>query len=181
MNVTVYCGASGGNDRRYTEAAAELGRWIGANGHRLVYGGGKVGMMGSVADSVLASGGKVTGVIPRFMAEKDLGHQGIDEMIVVETMGERKRTMIDLGDLFIALPGGSGTLEEISEIASRCQLGLTHAHCVFFSVMGYYDQMKKAYDNMVDRGFLTPENRKKISFVESVDELETLLRTADYR
>ena len=110
MNITVYCGASGGNDPGYTEAARTLGRWIGHNGHRLVYGGGKVGMMGAVADAVLESGGKVTGVIPRFMMEKDLGHRGIDEMIVVETMGERKLKMIELGDCFLALPGGSGTL-----------------------------------------------------------------------
>ena len=175
MNITVYCGASGGNDAGYTEAAAELGRWIAESGHELIYGGGKVGMMGAVADAVLAAGGRVTGVIPRFMMEKDLGHHGIDEMIVVETMGERKQKMMDLGDVFIALPGGSGTLEEISEIASRCQLGLMDVPCVFFSVLGYYDCMEKHFDQTVERGFMSEGNRQKISFVCSVEELETLL------
>lgn len=175
MNITVYCGASGGNDERYTEAASGLGRWIAEHGHRLVYGGGKVGMMGAVADAVLASGGEAVGVIPRFMIERDLMHHGLTEVRATETMSERKAIMVELGDAFIALPGGSGTIEEISEIASHKQLGLIDAPCVFFSVMGYFDHAEELYDNMVEQGFLTPENRRKISFVKSLDELEKLL------
>ncbi|MBQ1484381.1 MAG: TIGR00730 family Rossman fold protein [Eubacterium sp.] len=175
MNITVYCGASGGNDKAYTEAAAELGRWIAENGHRLVYGAGKVGMMGAVADAVLEAGGKAIGVIPKFMVEKNLEHPGLDELIVVDTMAERKGIMMKLGDVFIALPGGSGTLEEISEIASRCQLGLMDAPCVLYNVKGYYDSLKDQYDHAVAEGFLSEGNRRKISFIDSTEKLAALI------
>ena len=175
MNITVYCGANSGNDKCYTEAAAALGKWMAEHGHRLVYGGGKAGMMGAISYAVLGNGGQVTGVIPSFMMEMDLGNPNVTEMIVVETMGDRKRTMIELGDAFIALPGGSGTLEEISEIVSRRQLGLMEDPCIFFSVNGYYRNMEMAYDNMLACGFLKPEHRKNIQFIESIDELERIL------
>ena len=132
-------------------------------------------MMGAVADAVLEAGGKAIGVIPKFMVEKNLEHPGLDELIVVDTMGERKGIMMKLGDVFIALPGGSGTLEEISEIASRCQLGLMDAPCVLYNVKGYYDSLKDQYDHAVAEGFLSEGNRRKISFIDSTEKLAALI------
>ncbi len=119
MNITVYLGSEYGVNPLYIEKAAELGRWIGSNGHSLVYGGGNVGLMGVLADNVLASGGKVIGVIPDFFIEIEQQHNGLTELEVVPSMSERKKRMVELGDFFIAFPGGIGTLEEISEIMTR--------------------------------------------------------------
>ena len=118
MNITVYLGASAGNDPAFLPAVQELGNWIGANGHALVYGGSKSGLMGALADSVLEAGGHVTGVEPSFFIEAEFQHDGIDDLIVTSDMAERKAKMIELGDAFIAFPGGTGTLEEIDEVKS---------------------------------------------------------------
>ena len=116
MNITVYLGANAGNDPALAEAVRELGSWIGANGHRLVYGGSRSGLMGQLAQSALDAGGTVTGVEPQFFVQQELQHDGLTELIVTKDMTERKTKMIELGDAFIAFPGGTGTLEEISEI-----------------------------------------------------------------
>ena len=122
MNITVYLGASVGNDPAFLPAVQELGNWIGANGHALVYGGSKSGLMGALADSVLEAGGHVTGVEPSFFIEAEFQHDGIDDLIVTSDMAERKAKMIELGDAFIAFPGGTGTLEEIAEVMSAVSL-----------------------------------------------------------
>ena len=128
MNITVFAGAAEGKKPEYMEAAAALGKWIGENGHTLVYGDGKVGMMGEVARATLAAGGKVTGIIPQFMIDNGWENTDVTEMIVTETMSERKQKMAELGDVFVALPGGVGTLEEAAEggvrdVQRRCHVG----------------------------------------------------------
>ena len=128
MNITVYLGASEGSDPRLREAVEELGAWIGASGNALVYGGSKSGLMGAIADSVLKAGGEVTGVEPRFFVEHELQHNGLTRLIVTEDMTQRKSKMIELGDAFIAFPGGTGTLEEIAEVISK--VAMKHLHPV---------------------------------------------------
>ena len=119
MNITVYLGASSGNDDKFQIAVRELGNWIGENGHTLVYGGSKAGLMGDLAESVLLSGGKVIGVEPQFFIDAGFEYNDITELIVTHDMSERKAKMIELGNAFITFPGGSGTLEEISEVISK--------------------------------------------------------------
>jgi len=133
QNVTVYCGASFGVDERYQEITRKLGEWIGKNNYNLVYGGGRSGLMGLIADSVLENGGKVTGIITHFLSEREIAHDGITKLIKVDTMSERKKKMADLADIFIALPGGPGTLEEITEVVSWAVLALHPCPCIFFN------------------------------------------------
>ena len=175
MNITVYCGSSMGNRPAYAHAARELGTWIGANGHWMVYGGSQVGLMGVVADAVLDAGGHVIGVEPGFMIERELQHDGIDELIMVETMAERMTKMVELGEAYVALPGGVGTLEEISEIASRIRLDLTQAPCVFFNVEGYYDDFIRYLDRMCADGFILPHEREAITFADTIEEVASAL------
>ncbi len=175
MNITVYCGSSFGKDPAFRACAKDFGTWIGAHGHRLVYGGSQVGLMGVLADAVLDAGGKVTGVEPRFLIERELQHDGLDELIMVDTMVERMTKMIELGDAFVALPGGVGTLEEISEVASRIRLELTDAPCIFLNAAGYYDDFKRYMDRMAREGFILEHEYAKISFVSSVEEAAALI------
>ena len=142
MNITVYLGANAGNDPALAEAVRELGSWIGANGHRLVYGGSRSGLMGQLAQSALDAGGTVTGVEPQFFVQQELQHDGLTELIVTKDMTERKTKMIELGDAFIAFPGGTGTLEEIAEVMSKVSLGQLDAPCILYDLNGYYDSLK---------------------------------------
>ena len=175
MNIVVYLGARPGKDPLFREKARELGAWIAGQGHRLVYGGSAIGLMGELADAALSAGGEVTGVEPRFFVDAVLQHQGVQELIVVETMQERKQKMISLGDAFIAFPGGTGTLEEISEIISMTCLGLTGKPCIIYNIDGYYDLFSEFLDQMGRQEFMTPENRRKILFAGSLEELGSLL------
>ena len=175
MNIVVYLGARTGRNPLFREKARELGTWIAEKGHRLIYGGSAIGLMGQLADAALAAGGEVTGVEPRFFVEAVLQHHGVQELIVVETMQERKQKLIGLGDAFIAFPGGTGTMEEISEIISMTCLGLNDKPCIVYNINGYYDIFSDHLDRMVQEEFLTPENRKKILFAGSIEELESLL------
>ena len=176
MNIVVYLGARPGKDPLFREKARELGTWIAGQGHRLVYGGSAIGLMGELADAALSEGGEVTGVEPRFFVDAVLQHQGVQDLIVVETMQERKQKMISLGDAFIAFPGGTGTLEEISEIISMTCLGLTDKPCIIYNINGYYNILADYLDQMVAEGFMTPENRGKIFFAEGTADLESILR-----
>ena len=176
MNIVVYLGARTGKNPLFREKARELGAWIAGQGHRLVYGGSAIGLMGELADAVLSAGGEVTGVEPRFFVDAVLQHQGVQELIVVETMQDRKQKMISLGDAFIAFPGGTGTLEEISEIISMTCLGLTDKPCIIYNINGYYDILADYLDQMVAEGFMTPENRGKIFFAEGTADLGSILR-----
>ena len=138
MNITVYLGANEGNDPALKQAVWELGTWIGESGNDLIYGGSKVGLMGVIAESVLRAGGKVTGVEPQFFMEKELQYDAVTHLIVTETMAERKTKMIELGDVFVAMPGGTGTLEEISEVMSLLALDRLEAPCILYNLHGYY-------------------------------------------
>ncbi|HPY99891.1 MAG TPA: TIGR00730 family Rossman fold protein [Clostridiales bacterium] len=175
MNITVYCGARDGADGKFAKEAAALGAWIGKNGHTLVYGGGQNGLMGVVADACLEQGGPVIGVIPDFLMEMEQMHLHTTEMIHVKTMSERRNIMIEKGDAFVALPGGVGTLEEISEIISHIHLGLIRGACLFYNQDHYYDPMKALLQNMADWGFYPEEDLKNILFAENLAEIEAEL------
>ena len=142
MNITVYLGANEGNDPSLRRAAQELGTWIGKSGNGLVYGGSKVGLMGEIAQSALNAGGEVTGVEPQFFVERELQYESLTRLIVTRDMAERKAKMIELGDAFIALPGGTGTLEEITEVMSKVSLNQLDAPCILYNLDGYYDSLK---------------------------------------
>lgn len=176
MNITVYLGSNAGNDLTLTEAVRELGTWIGESGNRLVYGGSKSGLMGVLAKSVVSSGGEVIGVEPVFFVERDLQYEGLTQLIITEDISERKTKMAELGDAFIALPGGTGTLEEISEIMSKISLDHIDAPCIIFNHNGYYDGLKQLLDKMIEQGLSTKERQSKIHFAESVDDIISLLR-----
>ena len=178
MKITVYLGASEGNDPALKTAVQELGRWIGQSGNALVYGGSRSGLMGLLADSVLAAGGQVTGVEPRFFVEQELQHNGLTDLIVTENMAQRKAKMIELGDAFVAFPGGTGTLEEISEIMSKVSLGQLDAPCILYNLDGYYDSLRTLLDHMVEKGLSTPERQAGIRFARDLGEIREILAQA---
>lgn len=176
MNITVYCGASLGNNVLHQQATVELGRWIAKHQHTLVYGGGNTGLMGLLANTVLEHGGKVIGIMPTFLQERELAHQHLTEMITVTSMSERKSKMIELGDAYIALAGGPGTLEEIIEVISWARIGQNNNPCILFNSDGYYDALKTFFDNMVVQGFLTQADREKTLFSDKLPEIEHFIR-----
>ena len=176
MKITVYCGASIGNNEIYKNTAVEMAKWIVKSGHQLVYGGGKLGLMGVVSDTVMSEGGEVTGIITHFLTKRELANEDITKLIKVDTMPERKKIMIDLGEVYIALPGGPGTLEEIVEVISWARIGQNDNPCIFFNVNNYYNPIKDMYDTMVKSGFLTKEDRDKILFTTSYDEMENFIK-----
>lgn len=175
MNITVYCGSNPGADPRFAEAARELGTWIGASGHCLVYGGSSVGLMGAVSRAALDAGGRVEGVEPQFFIDAGVAQHDLTELHVVETMGHRKAMMIELGDAFVALPGGMGTLEEISEVMSQIRLRMGPARCHLLNLGGFYDPLAELLRAMVGQGFLDDYELDRICFPASVGELEALL------
>ena len=158
--ICVFCGSSSGARTSYTEAAASLGRYLATHRIGLVYGGGNVGLMGTLADAVLAAGGEVIGVMPRSLVAKEISHRGLTELRVVDSMHERKAQMADLADAFIALPGGYGTFEEFCEVLTWTQLGLHRKPCGILNVDGYYDQLLALFDHAVAEKFLKPANRQ---------------------
>lgn len=175
MNITVYLGANEGNDPRLRKSVEELGTWIGSSGNALVYGGSKSGLMGAIADSVLQAGGKVTGIEPQFFIEKELQHDGLTRLIVTKDMAERKTKMIELGDAFIAFPGGTGTLEEIAEVMSKVSLKHLDAPCILYNLNGYYDDLKALLLKMIDKGLSSKERQEGIYFAENLDEIKQIL------
>lgn len=155
--VAVFCGSSLGASPSYAEAARLTGRTLAEWGIDVVYGGGHVGLMGIVADAALEAGGRVVGVIPRQLDERELTHRGLSELHVVESMHERKQVMADLADAFIALPGGAGTLEEIAEQWTWAQLTIHSKPCGFLNVNGFWHPMQMMLDTMVTEGFVRAE------------------------
>ncbi|MGA8272080.1 MAG: TIGR00730 family Rossman fold protein [Candidatus Sulfotelmatobacter sp.] len=153
-SVCVFCGSSSGRDAAYEAAARATGHSLARSGLRLVYGGGKVGLMGVLADTVLSAGGQVTGVIPRALFDREIAHSGVRDMRVVQSMHERKELMASLADAFIALPGGAGTLEEIFEQWTWAQLGIHAKPCGFLNVNGYFDPLFVLIGRMVAEGFM---------------------------
>ena len=175
MNITVYLGANPGNDPALRIAVRELGEWIGRRGHGLVYGGSKSGLMGELAESVLLAGGEVTGVEPRFFIEAGFEYDAITRLIVTEDMPQRKAKMIELGDAFIAFPGGTGTLEEIAEVMSMVSLGHLDAPCILYDLNGYYAGLRALLSHMIEMGLSTPRRQAGIRFAASLGEIAEIL------
>ena len=175
MNITVYLGASSGNDPTLEASVRALGRLIGKSGNALVYGGSKNGLMGSLAESVLRAGGEVTGVEPQFFVDSELQHDGLTELIVTKDMTDRKTKMIELGDAFIAFPGGTGTLEEIAEVMSKVSLKHLDAPCILYNLNGYYDGLKALLGHMIEMGLSTKERQEGIYFADTLDKIERIL------
>lgn len=178
MNITVYLGASSGNDPTLEASVRALGRLIGKSGNALVYGGSKNGLMGALAESVLRAGGEVTGVEPQFFIDKGYEYDEITTLIVTRDMTERKTKMIELGDAFIAFPGGTGTLEEIAEVMSKVSLGQLDAPCILYDLNGYYDSLKALLAKMIEKGLSTPQRQQGIRFAANLEEITTILNKA---
>lgn len=162
MRLCVFCGSSPGKDPAYRAAAEALAGELVARGWGLVYGGGKVGMMGTVADAAISGGSEVIGVIPKALEQKELGHTGITRLEIVGSMHERKQRMAELADAFVALPGGLGTLEEIFETLTWAQLGIHAKPCAFLNVAGYYDALLEFIDRAVSQRYVRAEHREMI-------------------
>jgi uncharacterized protein (TIGR00730 family) len=155
----VFCGSSMGTQQEYREAAQRVGSLLVEREIELVYGGGKVGLMGALADACLAGGGRVIGVIPQLLVDKEVAHRGLTELHTVATMHERKAMMADLADAFLALPGGFGTWDEFCEVLTWSQVGIQRKGCALLNVLGYYDPLLMLADRAVEEGFLRKENR----------------------
>jgi uncharacterized protein (TIGR00730 family) len=158
-SIAVFCGSSTGGPGGYAAAAREVGRELGRRGLELVYGGGRVGLMGVVADACLQAGGRVTGVIPQALADREVAHLHLSTLHVVASMHERKALMAQLSDAFLALPGGYGTWDELFEALTWTQLGIQHKPCGLLNVAGYYDPMIAMIDRAFADGFIRPEYR----------------------
>jgi uncharacterized protein (TIGR00730 family) len=171
MNLCIFCGSTVGARASYTEAAQRLGTLMARRGIGLVYGGGNVGLMGVIADAVMSAGGSAIGVMPRNLIAREIGHAGITELRVVDTMHQRKALMADLSSGFIALPGGYGTFDEFFEVVTWTQLGLHRKGCGLLNIDGYYDPFVAMLDRAVTEGFIKPENRSLVLDDSSPDRL----------
>lgn len=175
-SITVFCGSSFGSEDIYKEQAALLGQTLAKNNIQLVYGGANVGLMGAVADGALAGDGKVLGVLPYFLQSKEIAHNQLTELMLVETMHERKTKMNELCDGVIVLPGGYGTLEEFFEMITWAQLGLHQKPIGILNIDGFYDDLINLVQNMVDKGFLKQINRDMLLISNNIDELLEMMR-----
>jgi uncharacterized protein (TIGR00730 family) len=178
-SICVFAGSSGGSDPELASAARALGAALITKQYGLVYGGASVGLMGIVADTVLAAGGRVVGVMPSFLATKEIAHAGLSELKITASMHERKQAMAELADGFIALPGGFGTLEEFFEVITWTQLGLHTKPCALLNVNGYYDSLLRFLDTAVSKSLLKAESRAMV--LVSADPLELLDQMQRYR
>lgn len=176
MKIAVFCGSSRGNDQRFADAAGEFGHYMASQGMDLVFGGGKVGLMGVVADAVLAGGREVYGVIPESLRDRELAHQGLTRLDVVASMHERKALMADMADAFVALPGGPGTMDEIFEAWTWGQLGYHNKPCAFYNVDGYYDELLAFIRKMSGAGFLKPEYADMVIVEQQPEALISALK-----
>lgn len=175
--ICVFCGSNSGINPAYHRAANDLGRLMVDRGIELVYGGGDVGLMGILADSVLAARGRVIGVIPDSLLAKEIGHLGLTELKIVGSMHERKALMSDLSDGFIAMPGGFGTFEEFCEVVTWSQLGIQSKPCGLLNVAGYYQPLLQLFDDAVREGFLPAENRQLVlDDANPIDLLEKMAK-----
>jgi uncharacterized protein (TIGR00730 family) len=173
FSVCVYCGSRSGLNPAYAAAAAQVGHWIGAHGGQLVYGGGKSGLMGIVADAALQSGARVVGVIPKALVEKEWAHRGCTELHIVDTMHDRKRMMAERSDAFLALPGGIGTFEELFEVWTWRQLGYHDKPIGILNIAGYYDRLLDFLASSVTEQFL---GDWQMALVRSSDQYQVLLQ-----
>ena len=179
--LCVYCGSSRGVDPQFREAARELGTLLAAAGIDLVYGGGRVGLMGLLADAVLTAGGKVTGVIPARLLQAEVAHPGVSEMVVVDSMHDRKRLMAEKADAFAVLPGGIGTLDELFDTLSWKQLKLHDKPILLVDIGGYWAPLRALLDHIVVNGFARPHTREFVHIVPSVSALMAALSEAPAR
>ena len=179
FSICVYCGSRTGADPAHQQAARAVGQEIGQHGWQLVYGGGKVGLMGVVADAVLAHGGRAVGVIPRILMEREVGHRGLHELHVVETMHQRKQMMAERAHAFLALPGGIGTMEELFEVWTWRQIGYHDQPVGLLNVGGYYDELLAFLERAVNAGFLAAEQLHALDVgTQPLTLLETLEQKA---
>ncbi len=176
--LCVYCGASDRVDPVYREAAVELGTRLAGAGIELVYGGGRIGLMGRLADAVLQAGGRVTGIIPAHLDNREIGHHGVNELIVVGSMHERKQLMFERSDAFAVLPGGIGTIEETFEIITWKQLLLHDKPIVVVDIAGYWQKLQALVDHVIEKGFASRRSRALFQVVETVDMLMEALAAA---
>jgi uncharacterized protein (TIGR00730 family) len=170
-SLCVFCGSQHGSDRRFRAAATRLGELAAGAGLKLIYGGGRVGLMGAVADAAMAAGGEVTGLIPARLLEREVGHRAITELIVARDMFDRKDQMIARADGFVVLPGGLGTLDEMLEVVTLRQLGYHGKPIVLVNLAGYWDPLIALVDRVVEHGFAAPNVRALYQVVDSVDEV----------
>jgi uncharacterized protein (TIGR00730 family) len=177
MNICVFCGSSTGVNRVYAEAARELGYLLATQGHQLIYGGGNVGLMGVLADAVLQQQGKVIGIIPGFLLDREVGHRNLTQLEVVTSMHERKKRMADLAEAFIALPGGWGTLEELAEILTWRQLNLIAHPVGLLNINGFFTPLLDQMQFMVEEGFLRKENLELLKVENSPEKLLSVLHS----
>ena len=178
-SICVFCGSSAGSNEFYTLKARELGLLFVEKGITLVYGGSNVGLMREIADTMMAAGGKVIGVMPHNLIQREVAHKGITEFRVVETMAERKAVMDELSDAFISMPGGIGTLDELFEVMSCNQLELINKPVALFNVLGYWDQLLAFLDHSVDQRFVKAEHR--INLISESDEKILLEKILNYK
>jgi uncharacterized protein (TIGR00730 family) len=174
-SLCVFCGSRGGSEPVYAEAAQQLGARLAAERIRLVYGGGNVGLMGTLADAVLANGGEVIGVIPVSLVDRELAHAGLSELRIVSSMHERKALMAELSAGFLALPGGLGTFEELCEILTWAQLGFHDKPIALLNTQGYYEPLLMLLDRAVAHGFLRAEYRRLLMVADAVSDLDDSL------
>jgi uncharacterized protein (TIGR00730 family) len=177
-SLCVYCGSSGAVEAQYRQAASELGTWLARARIGLVYGGGRVGLMGLLADAVLGAGGNVTGIIPSHLRDAEMAHHGVTELVVVDSMHERKRLMAERADAFAILPGGIGTLDETFEIVSWKQLRLHDKPILLVDIGGYWAPLRALLDHIVAHGFARPETRGLLQIVPSVAVLMAIVSEA---
>jgi uncharacterized protein (TIGR00730 family) len=177
MKIAVYLGSNCGQDVLFQKAAAELGDWIAENHHTLVYGGAGLGLMDILAQHVLQGNGKVIGVMPQFMLDAGRNRTDLSELIVTEDMSSRKKKMMELGEAYLAMPGGPGTLEEISEVISSSRLGLLQDRpCMCFNLHGYYDLLKEMLQQMQTAGFVSESEMEHVFFPSTMTEIVSLLK-----
>ncbi|WP_374011667.1 TIGR00730 family Rossman fold protein [Pseudoxanthomonas koreensis] len=175
-SICVYCGSNAGSKPAYAERAIALGDRIARDGLRLVYGGGSIGLMGTVANAVLEAGGQVTGVIPKQLADWEVAHKGLTELEIVGSMHERKMRMFELSDAFVALPGGFGTMEEIFEMLTWRQLGIGSKPCAFLDIEDFYAPLIGMIDRMVEERFLHPDQRADLWYGRDIDRMLAWMR-----
>lgn len=175
--VGIFCGSSEGCSQDYMDAARHTGKWLAEQGIHIVYGGGRVGLMGAVADSALAHGGHVTGVIPKSLLEREIAHTGLSGLEVVDNMHQRKAAMAELSSSFIALPGGAGTFEEIFEQWTWAQLGIHDKPCAFLNVNHFYNPLRVMVQQMVSEGFMKQDYADMLLFSENLQNIIDYFKT----
>ena len=178
QRICVFCGSSAGANPRYAQAAQELGAALARRGIGVVYGGTTIGLMGQVAQAALDAGGQATGVVPDFLTRKEIAHDGLTALHVVPSLHERKQLMERLSDAFIAIPGGMGTLDELSEMLTWTQLGLHHKPVGVLNVNGFFDRMLEFMDHMVREGFLRPGHRNLLHVADTTEGLLAMFEAA---